>query len=401
MPNLYEPSAKQRIRSIDILRGIIMLIMVLDHARHFFHYDPAFIDPTDMAHTTPLLFFTRWITHFCAPNFVFLTGVSAYLAGTRRTKSELSTFLIKRGLWLVFIEVVVLSFAFSLNPFYNFITLQVLWLIGWSMVILGLLVWAPLKVIAVIGALIFFGHDIFDYINIPDHGIPARILHQLFTGGTGRLSITPLSKTHVIFNMYALIPWTSIMLLGYVFGSIYTKEYNPQKRRKILLYTGVSLLALFVVLRYFNIYGNPSPWVIQHNGTYTFMSFLNVSKPRPSLLFACLTLGTGLIVLALTENIKTRVTGILIIYGNVPFFFYILHFYILRAINVILFFAQGYSIRQINSPNHSFWFSTPDFGFNLGGVYGVWLFVIFILYFPCRWFSSYKKNHNQWWLSYL
>jgi uncharacterized membrane protein len=401
MPSLYEPSGKQRIQSIDILRGIVMLIMALDHTRDFFHNAPAFSDPTNMDHTTPLLFFTRWITHFCAPNFVFLTGVSAYLAGTRRTKSELSAFLIKRGLWLVLIEVVVLTFAFTLNPFYNFVILQVLWLIGWSMVILGLLVRAPLKVIAVIGALIFFSHDIFDYLKLPEHGIEARLLHQLFIGGTGYDSIIPLSKTHVIFDMYALIPWTSIMLLGYVFGSIYTKSFDPLRRKKILLYTGVSMLALFLVLRYFNIYGDPSPWAVQRNVTYTFMSFLNVSKPQPSLLFSCLTIGVGLIILSLAENVKTRLTGIFIIYGNVPFFYYILHFYVLRAINVILFFAEGYSTSQIVTPKRSDFFEPPNFGFNLGGVYLIWLFVIIILYFPCRWYSKYKKTHKQWWLSYL
>src|ERR1700733_14864091 len=170
MPNLYEPSGKQRIQSIDILRGAIMLIMALDHTRDFFHIAGPTSDPTNMATTTPILFFTRWITHFCAPNFVFLSGMSAYLAGTRRTKSELSDFLIKRGLWLVFVEVVILTFAFSLNPFYNSIILQVLWVIGLSMVILGLLVKAPLKVIAIIGILIFFGHDILDYLQLPKTG---------------------------------------------------------------------------------------------------------------------------------------------------------------------------------------------------------------------------------------
>ena len=398
MPNLYEPSGKQRIESIDILRGVIMLIMALDHTRDFFHNAGAFSDPTNMATTTPILFFTRWITHFCAPNFVFLSGVSAYLAGTRRTKSELSSFLIKRGLWLVFVEVVILSFAFSLDPFYNFVILQVLWVIGLSMIVLGLLVKAPLKVIAVIGALILFSHDILDYLQLPKTGFEANLLNLFLTA---RGSVIQLNQNHFIFDLYAIIPWTGVMLLGYVFGSIYTKAFDPQKRKKILLYTGLAVLALFVVLRYFNIYGDPAPWSAQRNATYTFMSFINVSKYPPSLLYSFLTIGVGLIVLTLVENVKTKLTEIFIIYGNVPFFYYVLHFYILRILNIIVFFAQGYGTNQIVNPRGAFWFSPPHFGFNFAGVYVIWFMVIASLYLPCRWFSRYKKTHNQWWLSYL
>jgi uncharacterized membrane protein len=400
MPSLYEPSGKQRIESIDILRGVIMLIMALDHTRDFFHINGANSDPTDMATTTPILFFTRWITHFCAPNFVFLSGISAYLAGTRRTKSELSSFLIKRGLWLVVIEVVILTFAFSLNPFYNLIILQVLWVTGWSMVILGLLVKAPLKVIAIIGILIFFGHDLLDYLQLPKTGAEATLLKLFFVT---RGSVLPLNQTHFIFDLYAIIPWTGVMLLGYVFGSLYKSTFDRLRRKKILLYSGMASLAFFVIFRYFNIYGDPQPWSVQRNVVFTFLSFLNVSKYPPSLMYSCMTIGTGLIVLSLTEHIQNKLTAIFIVYGNVPFFYYVLHFYIIRLVNIIIFFAQGYSANQIVDPTHQnpLLFQPPHFGFNLGGVYLVWLFVIALLYFPCRWFSKYKKTHNQWWLSYL
>ncbi|MFI5138384.1 MAG: DUF1624 domain-containing protein [Sphingobacteriales bacterium] len=398
MSNLYEPSGKQRIQSIDILRGVIMLIMALDHCRDFFHNGGAFSDPTNMATTTPILFFTRWITHFCAPNFVFLSGISAYLAGTRRTKSELSSFLIKRGIWLVFIEVVILTFAFSLNPFYNFVILQVLWVIGVSMIILGLLVKAPLKVIAIIGALIFFSHDILDYLQLPKTGVEADLIKLFFTA---KGTVFQLNQSRYIFDLYALIPWTGVMLLGYVFGSLYQSSFDQQRRKKILLYTGLATLSLFVVLRYFNIYGDPAPWSVQRNGVFSFMSFLNVSKYPPSLLYSCLTIGVGLVVLSLTEHIQNRLKAIFVIYGNVPFFYYVLHFYIIRALSIIVFFAQGYGTNQIVAPGRPFLFSPPNFGFHLGGVYLVWLFVIASLYFPCRWFSKYKKTHNQWWLSYL
>jgi len=400
MSTLTQPAVKQRIESIDILRGVIMLVMALDHTRDFFHLGGPTSDPTNMATTTPILFFTRWITHFCAPNFVFLSGISAYLAGTRRTKNELSSFLIKRGLWLVVVEVVLLTLAFTLNPLYNDVILQVLWVIGLSMIILGLLVRAPLWVIGAIGAVIFFGHDMLDNVPVPKSGA-AMVLDRLFLTAKG--TVIPLNQTHVIFDLYAIIPWTGVMLLGYAFGQIYTKTFDAARRKKILLYTGLGALGVFLLLRIVNHYGDPNPWGTQRDGVITFLSFLNVSKYPPSLMYSLLTIGTGMVVLAFTEKIKTKLTDIFIIYGNVPFLYYVMHFYLIRGISVIVFFAQGYHTDQIVDPKHQnpFLFNPPGFGFHLLGVYLVWLFVIIVLYFPCRWFSKYKKTHHQWWLSYL
>jgi uncharacterized membrane protein len=393
------PVTKKRIESIDILRGVIMIIMALDHTRDFFHNAGPRSSPLDMATTTPIFFFTRWITHFCAPNFVFLSGISAYIAGTRRTKSELSSFLIKRGFWLVLIEVVVLTFAFTLNPFYNVIILQVLWVIGLSMVILGLLVRAPLKVIGIVGALIFFSHDILDYFHhLPQSG-PAYWADSLLLNAEG--AFLPLGHNHFIFDLYALIPWTGVMLLGYVFGQLYASTFDPARRKKILRFAGFGALGLFIVLRFFNIYGDPSPWSVQRSGVFTVLSFVNVSKYPPSLLYSLMTIGTGLVVLSFAENIHNKITAIIIVYGNVPFLYYVMHFYLLRLTSVIVFFALGYHTNQIVSPNNPFLFDPPGFAFNLGGVYLVWVFVVVILYFPCRWFSKYKKTHKQWWLSYL
>ena len=375
-----------------------MLIMALDHTRDFFHNAGALSNPTDIATTTPILFFTRWITHFCAPTFVFLSGVSAYLAGMRRTKAELSAFLIKRGLWLVLVEVVILSLAFSLNPLYNTIILQVLWAIGCSMIILGLLVRAPLKIIALIGALIFLGHDVLDYLTLPKSGTD-YVLTRLFLSAQG--TVFPLGNNHFVFDLYAVIPWTGVMLLGYVFGSLYKPSFDPAKRKKILLYTGLAVVVFFLLLRVINHYGDPSPWSVQRNAVYTVLSFLNVSKYPPSLLYSSMTIGTALIILSQTENISNRLTAIFTVYGNVPFFYYVLHFYLIRLLSVILFFASGYKTSQIISPNSPFLFRPETFGFNLGVVYLIWLFIITVLYFPCRWFSKYKKRHHQWWLSYL
>ncbi len=398
MQNPPEPKEKYRIHSIDILRGAIMIIMALDHTRDFFHNAGPFSDPTNMATTTPIFFFTRWITHFCAPNFVFLSGISAWLAGSRRTTSELSAFLVKRGLWLLFVEVVIITFAFSLNPFYNFVVFQVLFVIGLSMVILGLLVRAPKIVIAIIGALIFFGHDIIDGIKLPASGTEGTLLTLLLVA---KGSVLQLNQSHFIFDLYALIPWTGVMLLGYVFGSLYSKSFDAVRRRRILLYSGLGLLTLFVVLRYFNIYGDPSHWSVQRNSTFSFLSFINVSKYPPSLLYCCLTIGTGLIILSIIERVKNKFADVLNVYGNVPFFYYVLHFYLIRLISIIVFFAQGYKTSQIITPNAPFLFNPPHFGFHLAGVYLVWLIVVVLLYFPCRWFSKYKQKHRQWWLSYL
>lgn len=398
MKNPPEPSGKQRIQSIDILRGVIMLIMALDHCRDFFHSAGPLSDPTDMATTTVVLFLTRWITHFCAPTFIFLSGVSAYLAGTRRTKSELSAFLIKRGLWLVAIELIVITFAFTFNPLYNMFIFQVIWAIGVSMVVLGLVVRAPLTMIGIIGGLIFFGHDILDYMQLPKTGAGYVLTKILFTANA---TFLPLDSNHFIFDFYAVIPWTGVMLIGYVFGSLYKSPVSAAQRKKILLITGCCLIGLFIVLRLPNGYGDPAPWSVQRNWAHTLLSFLNVSKYPPSLLYLCITLGPAIIVLALTENWQNRLTKIFAVYGNVPFFYYVLHFYLIHIITVILFFASGYTTSQIADKNSPFLFRPAGFGFSLGVVYLLWLLVIVILYFPCRWYSKYKRTHHQWWLSYL
>ncbi len=398
MNTVTDPFGKNRIQSIDILRGAIMLIMALDHVRDFFHIAGPLSNPTNMATTTPILFFTRWITHFCAPTFVFLSGVSAYLAGIKRTKNELSAFLIKRGIWLVLIEVLILSFAFSLNPMYNFIILQVLWAIGISMIILGLLVRAPLYLIAILGGIILLGHDILDYVHPVKTGA-SFIFESIFL--TAQFTLLNLGHNHFLMDVYAVLPWTGIMLLGYVCGFLYKSDFNNQKRKKILLYTGVGLLAFFTIFRLFNIYGDPAPWVVQRNQTFTVLSFFNVSKYPPCLLYSCMTIGTSLIILSALEDIKNKFTSVLIVYGNIPFFYYVLHFYLIRIFSVILFFVTGFNTHQIITPNSPFFFRPPSFGFNLGVVYLIWFGLIVILYFPCRWFSLYKKTHRQWWLSYL
>ncbi|HVS93522.1 MAG TPA: heparan-alpha-glucosaminide N-acetyltransferase domain-containing protein [Mucilaginibacter sp.] len=394
---LTEPGPKQRIASIDILRGLVMVIMAIDHVRDFYHYGHP--EPTDLSHTDLFLFFTRWITHFCAPTFVCLSGMSAYLAGTRRTPGQLSSFLIKRGFWLILIEFVVVDLAISLDPTYHVQVMQVIWVIGASMILLGLLVRAPRAVIGLIGIVFVFGHNIFDIIHI-------KVIDDTFAGkvlltGYGFGDFVPYAYHRGFLVAYALLPWAGLMMIGYVFGSIYAKTYDAVKRRKILLYSGLGVLAFFFIFRFFNIYGDPSPWASQKTFSLSIISFFNVTKYPPSLLYMSMTVGTALIFLALTENAKNKLTSILFVYGNVPFFYYICHWYMLRLGTVALFFITGHNTSQIPNPKLGLAFQPDDMGFNLAGVYLVWFCIVFILYFPCRWYSKYKRTHAQWWLSYL
>lgn len=389
---------KQRVQSIDILRGVIMLIMAIDHTREYFHIGAITSDPSNLANTTPLLFFTRWITHFCAPSFVFLSGLSAYLAGTRRTKGELSGFLIKRGLWLVFVEVALITLALSLNPLYNAVALQVIWAIGISMILLGLLVRLPLRVIGLIGLLIIIGHDLLNTIKLTPNGAEDVLMKLFFTA---RGTVFVLDKTHIVFALYAIIPWTGIMLLGYAFGSLYQAKYKPVQRKTVLIYASLLLFLVFMALRLINAYGDPAPWSVQKNGVFTFMSFLNISKYPPSLMYTCLTLSVALLVLALTEKSAGKLAGFFKVYGSVPFFYYVLHFYLIRILTIVVFFLQGFKTSQIVTSNNPFLFTPPGFGFSISWVYLIWLAIILSLYYPCKWFSNYKKTHKQWWLSYL
>jgi len=393
------PVKKYRIESIDILRGLVMLIMAIDHVRDFFHAGQP--EPTDLAITTPILFFTRFMTHFCAPAFVFLSGISAYLAGMRRTENQLGIFLIKRGLWLLVVEVVFITLAITANPLYNVFILQVIWAIGGSMILLGLLVMlrTPLAVIGIIGAVIFFGHNIFDTVDVGAVG--KTVAWRLLFSANGFNSVVPLGGNRFMMIAYALLPWTGVMLIGYVFGSLYKSTVDAVKRRKTLLYSGLGLLAMFLILRFINKYGDPAPWAVQKTTALTIISFFNVSKYPCSLMYLGMTIGTALVLLALMENVKNKLTDIFIIYGNVPFFYYLCHWYLIRIITIIVFFAQGFPASEIVTPNVPFLFGHQGYGFSLFGVYVIWIIVITALYLPCKWFSNYKKRHQQWWLSYL
>jgi uncharacterized membrane protein len=389
--------ATYRITSIDLLRGIIMIIMALDHTRDFFHIAAITGNPLAPATTTPALFFTRWITHYCAPTFVFLSGLSAWLSSQKKNSAEASMFLINRGLWLIFVEMVIVTFGLTFDPKFGFIIWQVIWAIGCSMIILGVVRQLPNKWILVIGCILFFGHDLFNYIHRPQPGTRADIIDVFFTSYNNIIFLTPDSK-HLLGDFYAILPWTGVMLIGYSIGYWFSKEYPAEKRKRNLLVCGLSLIALFIILRFINKYGDPSPW--KHiKGWRDFLSFMNVSKYPPSLMFCCMTLGPSLVFLALSENIKAGWSKIVSVYGKVPFFYYILHFYILHCLLVIIFYVTHQTL--VRDPNSLFLFRPANFGFNLIGTYIIWISVVVSLYFPCRWFYNYKMSHQQWWLKYL
>ena len=389
----------KRIQSIDVLRGIIMAIMALDHSRDYFHGPAMVQDPTDLETTTPILFFTRWITHFCAPTFVFLSGTSIYLQSLRKTKKELSWFLLTRGLWLVVMELTIVGFGWSFNIFFNFFFTQVIWAIGWSMVIMSALIWGRYWLLAALGVVITLCHNYIDYQTItdPDIGLIANLL--IMTD----FKVYTVGPVGFMFA-YAILPWTGIMLLGYALGRWFnTTLVTPQHRQKVLISIGLLLCTLFVLLRFSNGYGDPKPWVPQNTTVKTIMAFFNVTKYPPSLMYACMTLGPGLLILAALEGIKNKLTDIFNIFGRVPFFYYILHVYVIHLVCVIMFYAQGFETADNFKPGFiSFGFRPKsDFGVSLGVTYLMWIGVLIICYFPSRWYNKYKSTHKKWWLSYI
>ena len=399
---------RNRIQSIDILRGLVMVIMALDHVRDFLYNAKlgkaadAAMDPTNMQTTFPLLFFTRWITHFCAPIFVFLAGVSVYLMCQRKSKKEISMFLIKRGLWLVFVEVVIITFAWSFNPLFNIIFLQVIWAIGISMIIMGLLVLLPYEIICAIGLLIVAGHNLMDSPSI-SAGLKGSVFADLLY--FSNFSVHRLFDNHYYFIIYSFLPWTGVMMLGYCFGKLYRQGTDPVWRRKILLRIGGGLILLFFILRFINVYGDPAPWASQPRGTvYTVLSFLNLNKYPPSLLYLCMTIGPGILFLALIEKVQNGFTKVMNVYGRVPMLYYILHFYIIHMVVIVVFYAQGFGSKDIvPTGGLPFYFKPNGLGFGLAGVYAVWLFVVLILYPICKKYDRYKTAHakEKWWLSYI
>jgi uncharacterized membrane protein len=389
-PEYPLPDVRPRLESVDLLRGVVMVVMVLDHVRDYF-MDPQ-IAPTDLAVTTPALFFTRWVTHFCAPTFVFLAGVGTGLSRTReRTRWGLSRFLLIRGIWLIVLEETVMS-VFFLFAIPQVILALVLWAIGWSMIALAALIHLPRAVVGGIGVGMIALHNRLDSIQIPGNGADAilwGILHQpgfrVLPGGVGMLV------------GYSLIPWIGVMASGYAFAPILLLK--PERRRRILLGLGASLVVGFVALRAINDYGDPLPWKPQPSPVFTVMSFLNCQKYPPSLLFLLMTLGPAILALAWFDRGLGRVGRPLLTFGRVPLFYYLLQWPLAHGLAVAFEAFQGRPIDWL------FGFPLtqppPGYGHGLATTYLMWVVVVALLYYPSRWFADLKRRRRDAWLSYF
>lgn len=375
-----------------------MVIMALDHTRDYFHEGGMTGDPTNLSTTTPLLFFTRWITHFCAPLFVFLSGTSIYLQSLRKTKKQLSIFLFTRGLWLIIAEITILNFGWSFDIHFSFFFLQVIWAIGASMILLSVLVFFNYYILAALGIIITVSHNLLDNYTFTDPTMDFAANMLLIT----EFDVFPVGDSKMMFA-YAILPWTGIMLLGYALGKLYTSETPALFRKKTLLIMGGTMIVLFIIIRLLNVYGDPGAWNVQRSPAHTILSFLNTTKYPPSLLYTFMTIGPGLVLLASLENTPNRVTKALNTLGRVPFFYYLIHIYILHILCIGLYFAQGFTFADLYTKKMSFALFVPDknFGLQLGYVYLVWIVCVMLCYFPSKWYNQYKCNHKRWWLSYI
>jgi uncharacterized membrane protein len=365
------------------------VLMALDHTRDFFAAGG--FNPRDVAE--PALFLTRWFTHFCAPIFIFLAGISAFLYGAQgRSTAEVSRYLFMRGLWLILIEftVVRLGWSFSLNL--NVFVMQVIFAIGVSMIALAALVHLPRWAIATIGIAMIASHNMLDGIKAAQFGAAAPLWQMLHEPGMLRLAsgIKP-------FVLYPLVPWIGVMAAGYALGPVFQLDSRTRIRR--LLWLGVAVTAGFIVLRATNLYGDPAPWTVHETWLATVLSFINCEKYPPSLLYLAMTLGPGLMLLAAFEGVRGRLADFITTFGRVPFFYYIAHLFLIHALAIAFAWATIGDVGWLFSSG--FAGKPPGYGLGLPGVYAVWLFVIIALYPLCRWFAGVKRRRREWWLTYL
>ncbi len=397
-----------------------MVIMMLDHTRDYVHSGALSSNPLDLTQTSTALFLTRWITHFCAPTFVFLAGTGVYFQFARgKSKSELSRFLISRGLWLIVLEFTVVRLGAIFNVDLGFLGMpQVIWVIGISMIILAALIHLPLKAVAAFGLTMVCLHNLLDRFQVagfspsnPSPSVGARVWMLLHQQG-----IFPIAGegSPLVLVLYPLIPWIGVMAVGYVFGSIYRKEAS--NRRRILLNIGILVTVLFVVIRAIDRYGEPLQWARQKNLMFTILSFVNTTKYPPSLLFLLMTLGPGILLLAWFESsnrtedqnesglqrVWTRVAKIFVTFGRVPLFFYLLQWPVAHIISILLHVAFGKPAGWLfETPIQWFAGPHPGIGFNLAVVYACWISGVIMLFPLCKWFAGVKQRRRDWWLSYL
>jgi uncharacterized membrane protein len=388
-----------RLESIDMVRGLVIVIMAIDHVRDYFNFGGE-ADPMANPNIGAALFFTRWITHFCAPVFVFLAGTSAGLMTSRKTRSELAAFLLKRGVWLILVEWVVVATAWSFAPWgleqlegRIGVVMQVIWAIGASMIVLAGVQYFGRRLCLIVGAAILVGHNLLDPIwpatsGVFDTSDPAWVaLHAQMAVAIGPFFFAVA---------YPVLPWIGVMLLGFGTASVF--EAPPQRRDANLLACGLTLTAAFVVLRGIAVYGEPNPWQVQSGAIGTLIDFLNVTKYPPSLLFLLMTLGPSAILCAFADRLPDPIKRPLIVFGRAPFAFYVAHLYLIHALAVAFGVFQGFEAHDFLT--YSFFFP-KGYGVGLPGTYAAWLLVVAMLYPLCRWVAAVKARRRDWWLSYL
>jgi uncharacterized membrane protein len=381
---------RSRLDAIDLLRGLVMVIMALDHTRDYLSGGTGMLRDVHQ----PALFLTRWITNYCAPTFVFLAGAGASLYGSRgRSVAQVSRFLVTRGLWLVLMELtlVKIGWSFSVRP--DFFLLQVIWVIGWSMVALAGMIFLPRKALIIVAGLLIFGHNLLDGINADAWGryrVVWLLLHQ-----PGFFQPRPDIK---VLAMYPLIPWVAVILAGYLLGPLLLLA--PVLRRRALWRIGTAVVGLFVALRAIDLYGDPAPWAPQDGWLASLLSFVNCEKYPPSLLFLGMTLGPALLALAAFDQAKGRMAQFFISFGRVPFFYYMAHIYLIHLVAVTIALAGNGSAAWLAGglPPMA---RPAGWGFGLPAVYGFWIGIVLLLYPLCRWFGKVKQRRQDWWLSYL
>ena len=368
-----------RIVSIDVLRGLVMALMALDHTRDFFGTGD--FNPRDVME--PALFLTRWVTHFCAPTFIFLAGLSAFLYGRGRNAGELSRFLLIRGLWLILLDLTLIKFGWRFDVDLYRLTAGVIFVIGASMVALAALIWLPRWAIAAVALNMLVGHNLLDGIKAEELGGASWAWHVLHEPG-----LVPLGDGANLYVLYPLIPWIGVMAAGYLFGPV--MQLEGEARQRLLFRLGAAVTLGFIVLRATNLYGDPAPWTVQETWLSTLLSFINCEKYPPSLLYLMMTLGPALMLLACFEHARGALARLLATFGQVPFFYYVVHIYLIHGLAVATGLAMTGTLTR-----------TPTIGLSVAGVYFVWLLVIVLLYPICRSFAELKESGRGWWWSYL
>ncbi|MEO7693186.1 MAG: heparan-alpha-glucosaminide N-acetyltransferase domain-containing protein [Chryseolinea sp.] len=389
-----------RVESIDLLRGFVMIIMAIDHIREFFHADAFVFSPTDLQHTTVPIFLTRWITHLCAPAFIFLSGTSIYFIAQRKSKTEKVSFLLSRGLWLIVLQMTVVRFAWNFDIYFRYNAHTILSVIGVCMILMSVFIYFSTRTLVVIGVIVVAAHNLFDSVSFAPDTVQQVLWAFLHKPGTYQL------VNGYVFNfMYPLIPWIGVMMLGYCAGRLYQSDYSSEGRRELLFLIGGFCILGFVVIRAVNIYGDPSEWSIERNGVTTFLSFINLTKYPPSLLYLCATLGISLIALAALESRQYAWLRPVSVFGKVALFYYVAHLFLIHTLALIVVATQGLPLEAMIYPD-SVKFLSPllvgKFGFSLAEVYIIWVCVILILY-PCcvAWNKMKTRMKAKWWVSYV